>query len=184
MEEMVDVLDPDTGKLTGEVISKSEAHKIGKWHASIHILIVNKDKTKTLLQKRCELKKLYPNMWDIAVGGHISAGETSFTSAEREIEEKLGLDPSNLNMNKMGMIKEQLTDNGVISNEYVTIYLVCQDIDITEIKLQQEEVSEARWFSKKELNELIKQQKIIPHVKEYEILNEILDQKKEMEERE
>ena len=53
---MIDVLDEKTGDLTGEVISKSEAHKTGKWHGSIHILIVNKDGTKTLLQKRCAQK--------------------------------------------------------------------------------------------------------------------------------
>lgn len=83
MEEMIDVLDEKTGELVGEIISKNEAHRIGKWHGSIHILIVNKDKTKTLLQKRCAQKKLYPNMWDIAVGGHISAGETALISAKR-----------------------------------------------------------------------------------------------------
>ena len=58
MEEMIDVLDGETGKLTGKVISKKEAHKKGIWHSSIHILIVNKDCTKTLLQKRCERKDL------------------------------------------------------------------------------------------------------------------------------
>lgn len=29
MEEMIDVLDGETGKLTGKVISKKEAHKKG-----------------------------------------------------------------------------------------------------------------------------------------------------------
>ena len=58
MEEMVDVLDEETGSLVGEVISKNEAHRIGKWHGSIHILIVNKDKTKTLLQKKICTEKI------------------------------------------------------------------------------------------------------------------------------
>ena len=48
------------------------------------------------------------------------------------------------------------------------------DIDISDIKLQKEEVSEAKWCSKVELNDFIKNNQIIPHVKEYEILNEIL----------
>jgi len=59
--ELIDVLDEKTGEKTGETISKDEAHKIGKWHGSIHILIVNNNKDKTLLQKRCAEKKLYPN---------------------------------------------------------------------------------------------------------------------------
>lgn len=173
MEEMIDVLDEKTGDLTGEIISKSEAHRTGKWHGSIHILIVNKDKTKTLLQKRCEQKKLYPNMWDIAVGGHISAGETPLISAQRELQEELGLDLNNLDVTEIDKIKEQLSNNGVISNEYVTIYVAYGDIDISKIKLQKEEVSEIKWCSKKELNELIKQEEILPHIREYEILNKL-----------
>lgn len=85
MEEMVDVLDEKNGDLTGEIIAKSEAHRTGKWHGSIHILIVNKDKTKTFLQRRSTQKKLYPNMWDIAVGGHISTGETDLETAQNYI---------------------------------------------------------------------------------------------------
>ena len=137
MEEMIDVLDENTGDLVGETISKSEVHRIGKWHGSIHILIVNKDKTKTLLQKRCEQKKLYPNMWDIAVGGHISAGETALNSAQRELKEELGLD--------------------------------FNDFDIKEV--------EAKWCSREELNQLIQKQLILPHVREYEILNQLLETK-------
>ena len=174
MDEMIDLLNEITGEPTGEIISKNEAHKLGKWHGSIHILIVNKDKTKTLLQRRCALKKLYPNMWDIAVGGHISAGETPLLSAKRELEEELGLNPDDFEMKEIDRIKEQLTNNGVISNEFVTIYLVCGDVDISMIKLQEEEVSEIKWCDLDELNGLIKAEKILPHVREYEILNQLL----------
>lgn len=174
MEEMIDVLDEKTGDLTDEIISKSEAHRIGKWHGSIHILIINKDKTKTLLQKRCEQKKLYPNMWDITVGGHITAGETPLISAQRELQEELGLNLNNLDVKEIDRIKEQLSNNGVISNEYVSIYVAYGDVEISKIKLQKEEVSEIKWCSKKELNKLIKEEIIIPHIREYEILNEIL----------
>lgn len=175
MEEMIDILDETTGNLTGKVVSKNEAHKTGLWHGSIHILIVNKDKTKTLLQKRCAQKKLYPNIWDIAVGGHISAGETPFNSATRELQEELGLDINDYDIVEADRIKEQLTNNGIISNEFVSIYIIYGDIDISKIKLQEEEVSEAKWVSKQELNELIKKREILPHVREYEILNTLLD---------
>ena len=174
MDEMIDVLDEYTGEKTGEVISKNEAHSKGIWHGSIHVLIVNNDKTKTLLQKRCAEKKLYPNTWDIAVGGHISAGEDDITSAKRELEEELGLNPEELKIEKVDRITEKLVNNGVISNEYVSIFIVYADIDINDITLQVEEVSEAKWCSKKELNKFIEDKVIIPHVREYEILNEVL----------
>lgn len=174
MDEMIDVLDEYTGEKTGEVISKNEAHSKGIWHGSIHVLIINNDKSKTLLQKRCAEKKLYPNTWDIAVGGHISAGEDDITSAKRELEEELGLNPEELKIEKVDRIKEKLVNNGVISNEYVSIFIVYADIDINSITLQVEEVSEAKWCTKEELNIFIEDKVIIPHVREYEILKEIL----------
>lgn len=174
MEEMIDVLDEFTGEKTGEVISKNEAHRTGIWHGSIHVLIVNNDRNKTLLQKRCAEKKLYPNTWDIAVGGHISAGEDDITSAKRELEEELGLNSDELKIEKVDRITEKLVNNGIISNEYVSIFIAYADIDINDIKLQVEEVSEAKWCTKEELNKFIEDKVIIPHVREYEILNELL----------
>ena len=175
MEEMLDVLDEYTGEKTGELIPKKEAQRTGVWHGSIHVIIVNNDKTKTLLQKRCEQKKLYPNTWDIAVGGHISAGEDDITSAKRELEEELGLNPEQLKIEKADRITEQLNNNGVICNEYVSIFIIYADININDIKLQTEEVSEAKWCTKEELNKFIKDKVIIPHVREFEILNDILN---------
>ncbi len=174
MDEMIDILDEFTGEKTGEVISKNEAHNKGIWHGSIHILIINNKKNKTLLQKRCAEKKLYPNTWDIAVGGHISAGEDDITSAKRELEEELGLNPEKLKIEKVDRITEKIVNNGVISNEYVSIFVVYTDIDINAINLQVEEVSEAKWCTKEELNEFIKAKVIIPHVREFELLNKIL----------
>ena len=171
---MIDILDEFTGEKTGEIISKNEAHNKGIWHGSIHILIINNKKNKTLLQKRCAEKKLYPNTWDIAVGGHISAGEDDITSAKRELEEELGLNPEKLKIEKVDRITEKLINNGVISNEYVSIFVVYTDIDINDINLQVEEVSEAKWCTKEELNEFINAKVIIPHVREFELLNKIL----------
>ena len=71
-------------------------------------------------------------------------------------------------------MKETLNNNGVISNEFVSIFIVYSDIDIANIKLQVEEVSEAKWCTKEELNEFVKNEQILPHIREYEILNEIL----------
>ena len=106
MEELLDILDENTGSKTGEIVSKEIAHKTGKWHGSIHILIINKDKSKTLLQKRSKEKKLYSDTWDISVGGHISAGEDDITSAIRELNEELGLLINKDKLIKVDRIKE------------------------------------------------------------------------------
>ena len=53
MEEYVDILD-ETGKETGEIITKKEAHKTGKWHRAVHIWIIDEDK-KCILLLTCPL---------------------------------------------------------------------------------------------------------------------------------
>ena len=175
MDEMIDVLDEYTGEKTGEILSRNKAHKTGVWHGAIHILIVSNDRNKTFLQKRSSNQKIYPNTWDIAVGGHISSGEDDITSAKRELEEELGLKSDNLKLDKIDRITEKLKNNRIISNEYVSIFVIYTDFDIKDIKLQASEVSEAKWCTKKELNELINNKVMVPHVREYELLNEILN---------
>ena len=102
---------------------------------------------------------------------------TNAVELKRELEEELGIIPNSVNLELVDRITEKLVNKGVISNEYVSIFVIYTDIDITNIKLQKEEVSEAKWCSKAELNEFIKNNHIIPHVREYEILNQLLETK-------
>lgn len=172
-EEMVDVYNP-LGEKTGEVISKNEAHSKGIWHSAIHILLVNKEKNKILLQKRCADKKLYPNRWDITVGGHISAGEEALVSAHRELEEELGLDSKKYEFKFLDRIKEEFINNGICSKEFVYVYLIEADVNVKEITLQKKEVSEAKWFTKEKFFDLIEKKQIINHYQEFEIMKSIL----------
>lgn len=174
MEEYVDILDELTGKKTGEIITKKEAHRKGKWHSAIHIWIFSSDMKKILLQKRCPNKDLFPNMWDISVGGHISSGEEPLVSARRELSEELGLKPEDYNFEYVDVIKEKFVDGDIVSNEYVTIYKIISDIDVDILTLQKEEVSEVRWFSKSELNNMRAEDRVIPHMEEFNIINNIL----------
>ena len=173
MEEYVDILN-DNGKETGEIITKKEAHKTGKWHRAVHIWIISEDKKKILLQKRCPDKNLFPNMWDISVGGHVSSGEETLISAKRELSEELGLNPQNYKFEYVDVIKEEFVDGDIVSNEFVTIYKIFSDVDTDAIVLQKEEVSEARWFTKDELNSLREEEKVIPHIEEFSMIYNIL----------
>ena len=173
MEEYVDILD-EQGIVTGEVITKKEAHKVGKWHRSIHVMIISEDNKKILLQKRCPLKDLFPNMWDISVGGHVSSGEDTLVAAKRELSEELGLNPDDYDLVYVDEIKENFVDGDIISNEFVTIYKIINNVNINGIKLQKEEVSEVKWFTKNEVEMLIKESKIIPHIGEFDLISNIL----------
>lgn len=174
MEEIIDILNEE-GIKTRKTISKTEAHKEGIYHNTVHLFIINKNKDKILLQKRCKTKKLFPDYWDATVGGHVSSGEEEITSLKREMSEELGLNANDYEILFIDRIKENLKNNGIICNEFVSMYIIIDNVDINNLKFQKEEVEEAKWFTKQQLNNLIKQNKVVPHYKEYKILNEYLN---------
>ena len=88
--EYVDVLD-ENGIPTGEIVTRDEAHKTGKWHRAIVVAIVNSD-NKVLLQRRSKNKKKRAGMWDISVAGHVSTGQDSISASIREINEEVKVD--------------------------------------------------------------------------------------------
>jgi len=57
-------------------------------HPVVHLHIVNRNGD-IYLQKRAANKKVCPNMWDTAVGGHISYGEQVIEALFREAGEEL-----------------------------------------------------------------------------------------------
>ncbi len=89
MDERVDILD-EQGKPTGESCLKSEAHRNGLLHPTIHVWLYTPD-GRVLIQQRGENKATHPLLWDVSVAGHVSAGEEVITAAIREVEEEVGL---------------------------------------------------------------------------------------------
>ncbi len=142
--EYIDILN-EKGELTGEKATRSEVHKYGYWHRAIHILLIN-SKSEILLQRRSPNKEKHPNLWDISCAGHLSSGDTSMSGALREFEEELGI---KANKEKMKLIytirKSYVPKEGFIENELQDVYLYKADIDINNIKMQKEEVSEVKY---------------------------------------
>jgi 8-oxo-dGTP diphosphatase len=88
-----------------------------------------------------------PGLW-AATGGSVVAGEDGRTAAIREAKEELGFDIDETNFTKLRTIKRQ--DN------FAEVWLVKQNVSIEELILQVEEVSEAKWVNKEELQSMIK----------------------------
>ena len=132
---------------------------------------MNQDKN-MVKEKRSNNKDLYPNMWDISVGGHIMSRESDIDAVKRELKEELGIESSDMEFVKK--YKEELNNNGVDSKEIVSLFIMYLDEKERKFKLQKEEVSDIKWFTKIEMEKLIKDKKIIPHVEEYNLLRDIL----------
>ena len=148
MEEMFDVLN-EWGEYTGEVASRDRCHTEGLWHRAVYGFVIDKNKN-VLLQKRSANKKAWPNMWDVTVGGHVDAGEFGRQALIRKAKEDLGLDITDDDIKYLVGSTSIDTAKG-INKHYNECYLILKDVDISEIKLQKEEVSEVRYFSKEEI---------------------------------
>lgn len=141
--EMIDLLD-ESGKYIG-VVDKAIAHKEGLWHKSVHVWLVN-NKDEILLAHRCKEKTFFPNCWDCAFAGHIGAGETSLDSAIREGEEEIGLNFVEKDFEYLFTFKDKLIWQDKCSNEFVDVYLIRKNIQLSNVKLQKEEVDNIKWM--------------------------------------
>ena len=168
MDELIDIYN-DKGITTGEVCLKSEAHKKGLLNASIHVWIFDKN-TNILIQKRAANKDSCPNLWDISVAGHISAGETPIISALREVEEEIGLILNKSQLDFFGTSKKRIVHrHDFIDIEIHYIYMCEIDFEIESLIIQKEEVSE---IDKIKLDDLVnridsKDSDFVPRENEY-----------------
>lgn len=147
--EYFDVLN-EYGEFTNRIETREECHKQGLWHRAVYAFIFNKDGD-VLLQKRSGNKKLWPDLWDVTVGGHVLAGEFGYQALIREVKEELGIE---INENEIKYLTSATSTNvkgDIINNHFNEGYIITKDIDISEIELQKEEVSDVKWFAKEEI---------------------------------
>ena len=153
MKEKIDVLN-EFGEFTGKVATRDECHQKGLWHRAVYAFIIDK-KGNILLQKRSANKKMWPNMWDVKVGGHVDSNEFGRQALIRETKEELGIEINDDDI-KYLICSTSVNKNGnIIDKHYNECYLITKDIDIEKINLQKEEVAEVKFFTKKEILERI-----------------------------
>lgn len=156
--EFFDVVD-ETGKPTGEIISRDKAHDKGVLHKSVHIWVIREKggTPEVLLQRRSDVKESFPGMFDTSSAGHVSAGEDAVTSAVREMSEELGIKATPDQLYHIGTIhiKYEKVFHGRLyrDNELAEVYVYEKIVE--NFTFQASEVSEARWFNPDEVWEEI-----------------------------
>lgn len=175
-KEYFDVLD-ENGNKTGKIKLRSEVHRDGDWHKSVHIWILN-DKGDVLLQRRCPTKDSNPNMLDISCAGHLTAGDESLGGAIRELKEELNLDIRKEELQFVKTIKKSSKyTESFINNEFNDLYILRTDKTIGDMKYQEEEITEIFFISYKKFKEMVinRQPDLLRHEEEFEILFSIFD---------
>lgn len=146
-EPLIQVVDQNDQPL--RFATKKEVWASGERHRIVWVIVKNRE-NKILLQKRSKELALYPNCWDVSVGGHVDAGETWEAAASREAEEELGLKDSELK--EVGKFYYEDRFQGRKLNRFYRVYTI--SVDVSSVHYNQDEVSDTRWFTKDELKNL------------------------------
>lgn len=155
--ELVDLYDENRVPLgrTAERYGKKEP---GEYRVVVHVCVFD-HQGRLLIQQRTPEKILWPDRWDVSIGGGVDAGETSRQAAEREFREELGY-PLDL----------------AGSRPFVTVnfpagfddfYIAVRDLDLGELTLQKEEVRAVRWATREEVLALVESGAFIPYPKSF-----------------
>ena len=147
--EKFDVLN-EFGEFTGKVATREECHKKGYWHRAVYAFIIDENKN-ILLQKRSPSKKLWPNLWDPPIGGHVNSGEFGRQAIIREAKEELGIQISDDDIKYLLCSTSINIQGDIINKHYDECYMITKNIDTSDIVLQKDEVEDVKFFSKEEL---------------------------------
>ncbi len=129
----------------------------GEYHLVVHIWIVS-SRGEFLIQRRSDNKKLMPGEW-AATGGAAISGEDSYTAANRELYEELGIPSNKQTLKKLARIKRR--------NSLLDIWFINTDIAREDLRLQYNEVAEAKWVSREEFKDMIKNGNFHNYGKDY-----------------
>ncbi len=139
-QRLIDVLS-ESGLCSGEILSRAEIHRLGKFHRAVHLYLFN-SKNELLLQRRSLTVDNFPGTLSISVLGHINAGEFSATTVRREIEEELGINASGLKIDFLfSYFSEATLNETYVDRQFNDVYVTRADINPALIRFDPSEVS-------------------------------------------
>jgi isopentenyldiphosphate isomerase len=177
--EMIDLYNPD-GSPAGKTVPRSEAHRLGLLHKTVHIWVAS-PAGDLLLQKRAMAKESHPGLWDISAAGHITAGDSSVRAAVRELEEEIGIIAAERDLRFLFALNQRFDDpeHEFFDREITDVYLLRREIDPAAIRIDTGEVEAVRLISvnafRKELAET--PAAFTPHGEEYDRVMRIVEAK-------
>ncbi|MBQ7365439.1 MAG: NUDIX domain-containing protein [Clostridia bacterium] len=138
-------------------VSRTQAHRDGILHGASHIYIYKwvGDELWFLLQRRSPGKDSFPLCLDMSSGGHIEYGSDFLKTAQKELEEELGITVDESALSEL--FRQTIEYTGVfhgkpfLDREINAVYALPLDPDIAKLSLQSLEVSEVVWLPSQEI---------------------------------
>ena len=151
--ELVDLYDENRVPL-GRGAERHAKKGPEEYRMVVHVCIFN-NQGQLLIQRRSAEKTVWPELWDVSIGGGVDAGETSRQGAEREVSEELGYD-----LDLTGL-RPAVTVN--FEGGFDDFFVVTRDLNIRDLRLQKEEVSDVRWVTLEEALVMLDSGTFIPY---------------------
>lgn len=175
LTEYLDIVD-EQGNPTGLFKERTLVHRDGDLHRTSHVWIVRRKEgeLQILVQKRSENKDSFPGCYDISSAGHIPAGAGFEDSAVRELAEELSIAAKKEELVLCGM--RRIHWEGIfygkpfLDNQVSCVYLLWRDLEAEQIRIQESEISEVKWFPFAELLQLVKEDAILHCIYPEELL--------------
>jgi isopentenyldiphosphate isomerase len=132
--ELFDLYAPD-GTPLGRSKARALVHRDGDWHRSIHVWAWSavRGAPHLIFQRRSAGKDTWPRALDVAVTGHVRAGE-SVAETLREAEEEIGLRVTPADVVRLGSRRRAEQRAGVIDNELQDIFAVTAPVSLLALR--------------------------------------------------
>lgn len=142
--ELLDIYD-DNGNLTGrQIVRGDKTVKLSKdEHIALSVIFIENDNNEFLIQKTSKEKGGEFS----STGGHVDSGETPLVSIKREVKEELGINVDKDNIISYGYLLYDMPLR--------YLYYLKKNINISDIKVQKEEVEYVEYMSVDKINKLI-----------------------------
>ncbi|MFA5184132.1 MAG: NUDIX domain-containing protein [Patescibacteria group bacterium] len=125
MADILNIVDENDQVIGQE--SREEIHRRGLVHREIHVYFLTPN-GEMIFQHRAKDKDTFPDLLDVAVGGHVEIGESYIAAAVKETEEETGLKLAPAELKLIDKVREDTFDpatgklNRVFNACYVYVY--------------------------------------------------------------
>lgn len=153
--ELLDVYTADR-QPTGRTVERGTKAQPGEYRLVVHACIFN-SRGEMLVQQRQPFKLGWPNLWDVSMGGHADAGESSREALGRELREELGLQIETDSLRPVATI--------YFPTGFDDYYAILRDVSLDALTLQPQEVRRVKWASREEIFAMIDSGEFIPYYK-------------------
>ncbi|MDO8610685.1 MAG: NUDIX domain-containing protein [bacterium] len=144
--EIVDIVN-EKDEIIGKM-DKIESHKKGLLHRTVIAEVINSKGQWLLVQQTPH--KQEPGKYVSPMGGHVQSGESKELALKRELEEELNIKHFTFKLKGKFIYNVPILKH--IENHYFIVYEVYTDDTI----VLSDESCNARWFTKKELQDEVK----------------------------